>query len=64
MIGTKNESRDEVDKKIREFLTEDAIIERTKNCKTYFDQEVTPVAAMTDVRKIIERTKCKTLFFR
>ena len=47
---------DNVEKKIREFLTEDSIIERTKNCKNYFIEHVPPIAAITNVRKRIQVT--------
>ena len=32
--------RKEIDLKILDFLSEDSIIERTKNCQTYFTQHV------------------------
>lgn len=47
---------DNVEKKISEFLTEDSIIERTKNCKNYFIEHVPPIAAITNVRKRIQVT--------
>ena len=45
----RNESLEAIDKKIRTFLSEDSIIERTKNCKTYFEDFVTPLGSLAKV---------------
>ena len=42
-----------MDEKIRKFLSEDEIIERTKNCDKYFEEFVTPIGVFADVRPII-----------
>ena len=44
-IGGRFESRRQVDEKIRKFLQEESIIERTADCELYFSEHVTPVAA-------------------
>ena len=45
----RNETLEAIDKKIRTFLSEDSIIERTKNCKTYFEDFVTPLGSLAKV---------------
>ena len=47
-----NNSLDDIDKTIQNFLSEDSIIERTKNCKQYFDEFVTPLGSITKVMMI------------
>jgi hypothetical protein len=46
----RNESVQEVDDQILLFLSEDSIIERTKNCDRYFEEFVTPLAATAKVK--------------
>ena len=41
--------RKEIDLKILDFLSEDSIIERTRNCQTYFAQHVPAQTANTKV---------------
>ena len=41
--------RQEVDQKIREFLSEDSIIERTRNCQNYFRRFIPSPAANNEV---------------
>jgi hypothetical protein len=40
----KNSSTEEVDKNIRNFFTEDSIIERTRDCNIYFQNVIRPTA--------------------
>ena len=48
-IEAKNETRTEISQKIREFLKEESIIDRTQYCRTYFEGHVSPVAAILKV---------------
>jgi hypothetical protein len=48
----RNESVQEMDDQILLFLSEDSIIERTKNCDRYFEEFVTPLAATVKVKLI------------
>ena len=48
-IVEKNETRTEIGQKIRQFLKEESIIERTHDCTRYFGQHFTPVAATLKV---------------
>ncbi len=50
-IVNQNHSRTEIEKDILTFLSEDSIIERTGDCKNYFQQHVTPIGVMAKVKK-------------
>ncbi len=44
LLVDKNESLIKVDQEIRQFFDEELIIARTRRCRTYFTDYVTPVA--------------------
>ena len=48
-VWDRNESRVEVEKRIKGFLNEDSIIARTENCSNYFNEYVTPLGISTIV---------------
>jgi hypothetical protein len=50
-IVNQNHSRTEIEKDILSFLSEDSIIERTGDCKNYFQQHVSPIGVMAKVKK-------------
>ena len=45
----RNETLEAVNAKIKQFLSEDSIIERTQNCTSYFEDFVAPYGAMAEV---------------
>ncbi len=48
-ITEANESTQGIDEEICNFLSEDSIIERTKNCNKYFTDYLPSLATMTKV---------------
>ena len=51
-IYRKKNTKKEIEKKIFKFLTEDAILERTADCFSYFDDFITPLVLTDKVNNV------------
>ena len=51
-IYSQRNTKKEIEKKIFQFLTEDAILERTADCYSYFDDFITPLVLTDKVNNV------------
>ncbi len=51
-LPSTREAKESVEKKVFAFLTEDSIIERTKDCKSYFSNYVSAQAMLNTDSKV------------